>query len=91
MRPGEILELAAELERCGVWLRYSRSEDKLYHSPASRVSPELAGKIRAHRDVLVEMMLEDEELRRTGTLQSERQVFEEFREVGKSRRRGSAA
>lgn len=91
MSPGEILELAAELECAGVWLRYSPSEDKLYHSPGSRVSPELAERIRGERASLVEMMLEDEELRRTGTLQSERQVFEEFREVGKSWQKGSAA
>lgn len=90
--PGEIIGLAAELERCGVWLRYSPSEDRLYHSPASRVSPELAERIRANRDALVRMLIEDEELRRTGVLQSERQVFEEFRDVGKGvRSKGDAA
>lgn len=88
---GEVIGLAAELERCGVWLRYSPSEDKLYHSPASRVSPELAERIRFNRDALVRMLIEDEEFRHTGVLQSELQVFEEFRDIGKDRRKGDAA
>jgi hypothetical protein len=89
--PGEIIGLAAELERCGVWLRYSPSEDKLYHSPVSRVSSALAERICANRDALVRMLIEDEDLRRTGVLQSERQVFEEFRDVDQGRRKDDAA
>lgn len=88
---GEILELAAELWRGGVWLRYSPSEDKLYHSPASRVSPELAERTRTNRGALVRMLIEDEEFRRTGVLQSELQVFEEFRDVSEGWRKGDAA
>ncbi len=81
--PAEILELCEEIGAAGVWLRYDRSEDRLYHAPVGRASSELAARISAHRDALVEMMVEDEELRRTGVLQSERQVLEECR----SRRR----
>lgn len=84
-------ELAAELGDRGVWLRCSPSEGTLHYSPASRVTPELKERIGYYKERLIRMMVEDEELKTSGKLQSERQVFEEFRELTRSRGKEGAA
>jgi hypothetical protein len=56
------------------------TEDTLKVYPAERISPELAAAIKAHKAAIIKVMREDEEMRRTGIIQSERQVFEMARE-----------
>jgi hypothetical protein len=56
------------------------TEDTLKVYPAERISPELAAAIQLHKADILRVMREDEEMRRTGIIQSERQVFEIARE-----------
>jgi hypothetical protein len=56
------------------------TEDTLKLYPADRISAELAAAIKAHKEDIVKIVREDEEMRRTGIIQSERQVFEMARE-----------
>jgi len=44
--------------------------------PAERISPELAAAIKEHKADIIRIVREDEKMRRTGVIQSERQVFE---------------
>ena len=57
-----------------------KTEDTLKVYPAERISPELAAAIKAHKTAIIRVVREDEEMRRTGVIQSERQVFEMARE-----------
>jgi len=56
------------------------TEDTLKVYPAEKISPELAAAIKAHKADIIRVMREDEEMRRTGIIQCERQVFEMVRE-----------
>jgi hypothetical protein len=56
------------------------SEDTLKVYPAERISPQLAAAIKAHKADIIKVMREDEKMRRTGIIQSERQVFEMARD-----------
>jgi hypothetical protein len=74
---GEVLYAASE---AGLTLTASTTEDTLKVYPAENITPELAAAIRAHKAHLIRILREDEEMRRTGIIQSERQVFELARE-----------
>ena len=77
MSVGDVLFAAAE---AGLTLKASMAEDTLKVYPAERISPQLAAAIKAHKADIIKVMREDEEMRRTGIIQSERQVFEMARE-----------
>jgi hypothetical protein len=69
----------------------SKTEDTLKVYPAERISPELAVAIKAHKAAIIKVLREDEEMRRTGVIQSERQVFEMARDyLGLGKPDGSA-
>ena len=64
----------------GLKLTASKTEDTLKVYPAEKLTPELAAAIKEHKADIIRIMREDEEMRRTGIIQSERQVFEVARE-----------
>jgi hypothetical protein len=68
------------ISEAGLTVRTSMTEDSLKVYPAERISPQLAAAIKAHKADIIKVMREDEEMRRTGIIQSERQVFEMARE-----------
>jgi len=73
-------ELLCQIAEQGVTLRCGRTEDRLSYSPAGALPPELVAQLRAHKMEVIQILREDEEYRRTGILQSERQVFDVARE-----------
>ncbi len=73
-------ELLHRIDRAGVILCYFADEDRLNAKPTSALTPELIEEIRLHRQEIVRVLHEDEEMRRTGIIQSERQVFDMARE-----------
>ena len=87
MHIGELLYQVAEH---GVTLRCGQAEDRLHYSPTGALPPELVTKLREHKREVIRIMREDEEMRRTGIIQSERQVFNLAREFfGKDRQGGA--
>ena len=73
-------ELLCQIAEQGVTLRCGRTEDRISYSPAGSLPPELVAQLRAHKMEVIHILREDEEYRRTGILQSERQVFDVARE-----------
>jgi hypothetical protein len=74
---GDVLFAAAE---AGLTLKASMAEDTLRAYPAARLTPEIAAAIKEHTADIIRIVREDELMRRTGVIQSERQVFEMARE-----------
>jgi len=74
---GDVLFAVAEAE---LTLKAGMAEDTLKAYPATRLTPELATAIKEHKAEIIRIMREDEEMRRTGLIQSKRQVFEMARE-----------
>jgi hypothetical protein len=70
---GDVLFAISE---AGLTLRTNKTEDTLKIYPAERLTPDLAAAIKEHKADIIQVMREDEELRRTDIIQSERQVFE---------------
>jgi hypothetical protein len=70
---GDVLFAISE---AGLTLRTNKTEDTLKVYPAERLTPDLAAAIKEHKADIIQVMREDEELRHTGIIQSERQVFE---------------
>ncbi len=68
------------ISEAGLTLTVSETEDTLKVYPAENIAPELAAAIREHKASIIRIMREDEEMRRSGVIQSERQVFELARE-----------
>jgi L-aminopeptidase/D-esterase-like protein len=68
------------ISEAGLTVAAGKTEDTLKVYPAERISPELAAAIKVHKADIIKVMREDEEMRRTGVIQSERQVFEMARE-----------
>jgi hypothetical protein len=85
---GDVLFATSE---AGLTLRASKTEDTLKVYPAERLTPELAAAIKEHKADIIRVMREDEEMRRTGVIQSERQVFELAREHFGLNGKGGAA
>jgi hypothetical protein len=61
-------------------IKASKTDDTLKVYPAERLTPDLAAAIKQHKADIICNMREDEEMRRTGIIQSERQAFELARE-----------
>jgi hypothetical protein len=68
------------ISEAGLTVTASKTEGTLKVSPAGGISPELAAAIRAHKEDIMRIVREDEEMHRTGVIQSERQAFEMARE-----------
>ncbi len=68
------------ISEAGLTLKTSKTEDTLKVYPAEKLGPELAAAIKEHKADLIRILREDEEMRRTGIIQSERQVLEITRE-----------
>jgi hypothetical protein len=85
---GDVLYAISE---AGLTLTASKTEDLLKVYPAENITPELAAAIREHKADIIRIMREDEEMRRTGIIQSERQAFEMAREHFSLEERGGAA
>ena len=69
MSVGDVLFAISE---AGLTLTASKADDT--------ITPELAAAIREHKSEIIRILREDEEMRRTGIIQSERQVLEMARE-----------
>jgi len=74
---GDVLFAISE---AGLTLAASETRDTLKVYPAANITPELAEAIREHKAKIIRILREDEEMRRTGIIQSERQVFEKASE-----------
>jgi hypothetical protein len=74
---GDVLYAISE---AGLTFTASKTEDTLKVYPAENITPELAAAIREHKADLIRIACEDEVMRRTGIIQSERQVFKMARE-----------
>jgi hypothetical protein len=85
---GDVLFAISE---AGLTLMASMTEDTLKVYPAQNISPELAVAIREHKAEIIRALREDEEMRRTGIIQSERQVFKLAREDFGLNGKGGAA
>ena len=77
MSLGDVLFAAAQ---AGLTLKAGMTQDTLKAHPAARLTAELATAIKEHKAEIIQVLREDEEMRRTGLIQSERQVFEMARE-----------
>ena len=82
-----IVALLDELGRRGCKLHVSRTEDSLKVTPSEALDAELRKSIREHKQDIIQLIRDHEELERTGVLQNELQVRDEFR----LRKRGTAA
>jgi hypothetical protein len=76
--------------RSGLTLKTSTTEDTLKAYPAENLTPELASAIKEHKAEIIQILREDEVFRRTGTIQSQRQVFEVARERFGSNKKGGS-
>ena len=88
MSVGDVLFAISE---AGLTLAASETEDTLKVYPAENITPELAEAIREHKAEIIQILREDEEMRRTGIIQSERQVFELAREFFGANEKGGPA
>ena len=77
MSVGDVLFAAAQ---AGLTLKAGMTQDTLKAYPAARLTAELATAIKEHKAEIIKALREDEEMQRTGVIQSERQVFEMARE-----------
>jgi hypothetical protein len=59
----------------GLSLTASKTDDTLKVYPAENITPELAAAIKEYKSEVIRITREDEEMGRTGNIQSERQVF----------------
>ena len=84
-------ELLFRLSEAGITLTCGRTEDRLNAKPTCALTPGLVEEIRQHKMEIIQIMREDEKMRCTGAIQSERQVFELAREYfGLNEKRGRA-
>ncbi len=65
-----VSELLHRIDRAGVILSYFAEEDRLNAKPTSALTPELIEGLRLHKRKIVWILREDEEMRRTGIIQS---------------------
>ena len=86
MNVGDTLYAISE---AGLTLTANKTQDTLKAYPAVNLTPELA--IKEHKADILRITRDDEEMRRTGTIQCERQVFELAREFfGMNEKEGAA-
>ena len=69
-------DLLYEISRRGITLTCGHTGDRLNAKPTASLTPELIEEIKQHKKELIQVVREDEEMRRTGIIQSERQVFD---------------
>jgi TubC N-terminal docking domain len=69
-------ELLYQIDKHGVTLRCGWSEDRLHYTPAGSLLQGLVEELKEHKQEVIQILREDEEYRRTGILQCERQVFD---------------
>ena len=79
------------ISEAGLTLKASKTEDTVKVYPAGNITPELAAAIKEHKAGIIRILREDEEMRRTGIIQSERQVFELAREHFDLNEKGGSA
>jgi hypothetical protein len=72
----------------GLTLKTSTTKDTLKAYPAENLTPEIAAAIKEHKAEIIRILREDDEFRRTGIIQSERQAFEFARERFGSNEKG---
>jgi hypothetical protein len=77
MRVGDLLYQISEQ---GVTLRCDQTEDRLHYHPKDALDPELLNELRERKQDVIRVLREDDQMRSTGIIQSERQVFELARE-----------
>ena len=77
MSARDVLFAAAQ---AGLTLKAGMTEDILRAYPAARLTQELAAAIKEHKADIIQIIREDELMRHTGVIQSERQVFKMSRE-----------
>ncbi len=68
------------ISAAGLTLAVGKTEETLKAYPAENITPDLAAAIKEHKLEIIRVVREDEEMRRTGVIQSERQVFDLARE-----------
>jgi hypothetical protein len=85
---GDVLLAISE---AGLTLTASKTEDTLKVYPAENITRELAEAIREHKAEIIRTLRDDEEMCRTGIIQSERQVFELARKYFKLDMKGGRA
>jgi hypothetical protein len=73
MNVGDTLQVISET---GLTLKLASTKDTLKVYPAEKLTQELLAAIKKNKSGIIRVMREDEEMRRTGIIQSERQVFE---------------
>jgi hypothetical protein len=84
-------DLLYEISRRGITLTCGHTGDRLNAKPTAALTPELIEEIKEHKNELIRVVREDEEMRRTGNIQSERQVFDLWREfLGADDRKGAS-
>jgi hypothetical protein len=72
-------------------LTASKTDDTLKVYPAENITPDLAVAIKEYKSEIIRITREDEEMRRTGIIQSERQVFDLAQEFFDTDRQGGSA
>ena len=73
MHVGELLYQVAEQ---GVTLRCTQNEDRLHYTPSGALPSNLVAQLKEHKLEVLRILREDEEYRRTGIIQCERQAFD---------------
>jgi hypothetical protein len=86
-----VVELLNRIDQAGVILSYFAEEDRLNAKPTSALTPGLIEEIRLHKQEIIQIMREDEELRETGIIRSERQVFDLAHENLRTSEKGGVA
>ena len=69
-------ELLYRVSKHGASLRCGRTEDRLSYSPGGALPLELIAELKDHKQEIIQILREDEKLRHTGVIQSEREVFD---------------
>jgi hypothetical protein len=83
-------DVLSAISNAGLTLKASMTEDTLKVFPAENLTPELVAAIKEHKAEIIKIMREDEEIRRTGKIRFESQVFELARDYFGMDDKGSA-
>jgi len=73
-------ELLYRISEQGVTLRCGDTDERLHYQPKDALDPDLLEEMRVHKMEIIQILREDEEMLRTGIIQSERQVVDLARE-----------
>jgi hypothetical protein len=86
-----VRDVLLEVAERGITLTCGWTENRLNAKPTAALTPELIDELKEHKGEIIQIMREDEEMRRTGVVQSQRQVFELAREHFSLKEREGAA